>query len=172
MRLKMKKLRQLQQTILRPSPAIRNSHLPSRPPAIDSQEWSAGTHRISSQWQSHQEWSAFGDSTGRFANRNALRQIFVRRAYDHAIDTLICRRCDRRSREGVICLEFHNRPNHDASCQEDLFKQRELHQEIRINTVACLIVWRRVASARYLSHGDTARRLARKSREYAMNREI
>ena len=84
---------------------------------------------------------SFGDSTGRFANRNALRQIFVRRAYDHAIDTLICRRCDRRSREGVICLEFHNRPNHDASCQEDLFEQRELRQEIRINTVACLIVW-------------------------------
>ncbi len=71
----------------------------------------------------------FGDSTGRFANRNALRQIFVRRAYDHAIDTLICRRCDHRSREGVICLEFHNRPNHDASCQEDLFEQRELRQD-------------------------------------------
>ncbi len=52
-----------------------------------------------------------------------------------------CRRCDRRSREGVICLEFHNRPNHDASCQEDLFEQRELRQEIRVNTVACLIVW-------------------------------
>src|SRR5438094_8718922 len=84
---------------------------------------------------------SFGDSTGRFANRNALRQIFVRRAYDHAIDTLICRRCDHRSREGVICLELHNRPNHDGSGQEDLFEQRELRQEVRVNTVACLIVW-------------------------------
>src|SRR5438132_13730170 len=91
---------------------------------------------------------SFGDSTGRFANRNALRQIFVRRAYDHAIDTLICRRCDRRSREGVICLEFHNRPNHDASCQEDLLEQRELRQEIRVNTVACLIVWPYIVSER------------------------
>src|SRR5207249_7567481 len=77
-----------------------------------------------------------------------IAPIFVRRAYDHAIGTLIYRRCDHRSREGVICLEFHNRPNHDASCQEDLFEQRELRQEIRVNTVACLIVWPYVVSER------------------------
>ncbi len=64
-----------------------------------------------------------------------------RRAYDDAIDTLICRRCDRRSRDASSASNSTIGQTTTPVCQEDLFEQRELRQEIRVNTVACLIVW-------------------------------
>ncbi len=62
---------------------------------------------------------------------DALGEIFVGRADDHAVHTRVRIECRRGRRQRVVSLEFHHRPDGDAHHRERLLENRELRQQIR-----------------------------------------
>ena len=90
-----------------------------------------------------------GDDAGFVANRaraavhldharsaNALGQILVGRADDHAFDVRIERRSRRCGRKRIVGLVFDHRPHCDAEIDQRILEQLELIQKIRIDAVA------------------------------------
>src|SRR5207244_2213731 len=77
----------------------------------------------------------------------------------------------RREGSGLKLDNSRNQFENSARTSEPITRP-DWYAASRSSSARLQLAPRRVASARYLSHGDTARRLARKSREYAMNREI
>src|SRR5436189_5256906 len=77
----------------------------------------------------------------------------------------------RREGSGLKLDNSRNQFENSARTSEPITRP-DWYAASRSSSARLQLAPRRVASARYLSHGDTARRLARKSREDAMNREI
>ncbi len=70
---------------------------------------------------------------------DALRQIFVGRADDHALDPRIGVRGGGRRRERVVGLVLDHRPHDDPLGDERLFQQRELREQRGFDARAGLV---------------------------------
>src|SRR6476660_6218378 len=64
---------------------------------------------------------------------DALGEVLVRSAYDHALDTRIAPGRFRARSKCIICLELHHRPDYDAGRGECVFEQRELRQKLGLD---------------------------------------
>ena len=72
---------------------------------------------------------------------DALGEVLVGRADNHALDTGIARRRCRRCRERIVRFKLHHRPNHHARRGQGVFKERELRQKAGFNALAGLVAW-------------------------------
>ena len=79
---------------------------------------------------------------------DALREILVGRADQHALDARVRGGRCRRRRQRIVGLELDHRPDGDAERRQRLFEQRELREEVGVDALAGLVAGPQIVAER------------------------